>query len=108
MVLALVLGAICSVMACALAAYQIGMHLKYYNSPPFQRYIIRIIFMVPVYAVCSVTTLADPKNAVIVSTMRDCYGPSSVQLPLAACCTWAAPVRSRPEPRARSWSPAGC
>ena len=73
MVLALVLGAICSVMACALAAYQIGMHLKYYNSPPFQRYIIRIIFIVPVYAVCSVTTLADPKNAVIVSTVRDCY-----------------------------------
>ncbi|WZN64881.1 subunit alpha of organic solute transporter [Chloropicon roscoffensis] len=73
MVLALVLGVICSVMACALAAYQIGMHLKYYNSPPFQRYIIRIIFMVPVYAVCSVTTLADPKNAVIVSTVRDCY-----------------------------------
>ena len=71
MVLALVLGAICSVMACALAAYQIGMHLKYYNSPPFQRYIIRIIFMVPVYAVCSVTTLADPQNAVIVSLTVD-------------------------------------
>lgn len=47
-VAALVLGSICAVFACILAAYQIGMHLVYYNSPPFQRYIIRIIFMVPV------------------------------------------------------------
>ncbi|QDZ22141.1 subunit alpha of organic solute transporter [Chloropicon primus] len=70
---ALVLGSICSVFACALAAYQIGMHLRYYNSPPFQRYIIRIIFMVPVYAICSVITLGNPKDAVYVSTIRDCY-----------------------------------
>ena len=70
---ALVLGILCSVLACFLAAYQIGMHLVYYNSPPFQRHIIRIIFMVPVYAICSVVTLAQPENAVYVSTIRDCY-----------------------------------
>ena len=70
---ALVLGSICSVLACILAGYQIGAHIVYYNSPPFQRYIIRIIFMVPVYAICSLVTLAEPKNAVYVSTVRDCY-----------------------------------
>ncbi len=62
--LALVLGAICCALACILAAYQIAMHIVYYNSPPFQRHIIRILFMVPVYAICSVVTLSEPKNAV--------------------------------------------
>ena len=51
---------ICSLTAVLLSVYQIGEHLVYYTEPEFQRYIIRIIFMVPVYAVCSVTTLADP------------------------------------------------
>ena len=44
---------VCAVLASALAVFQIFKHLQYYTEPQFQRYIIRIIFMVPVYSLVS-------------------------------------------------------
>lgn len=40
----------------------VGLHL--------QRYIVRIIFMVPVYAVCSFLALVLPQKAVYFDTVR--------------------------------------
>ena len=34
--------------ACASSIYLIGQHLKNYNAPDLQRYIVRILWMVPV------------------------------------------------------------
>ena len=76
---AVAVGCACASIACVLALYQIVMHLSYYNAPQFQRYIIRIIFMVPVYAICSAVTLAAPTNSVYVSTIRDCYEVGACQ-----------------------------
>eukprot|EP00208_Stichococcus_sp_RCC1054_P005236 CAMPEP_0206140088 /NCGR_PEP_ID=MMETSP1473-20131121/8292_1 /ASSEMBLY_ACC=CAM_ASM_001109 /TAXON_ID=1461547 /ORGANISM="Stichococcus sp, Strain RCC1054" /LENGTH=427 /DNA_ID=CAMNT_0053534099 /DNA_START=327 /DNA_END=1614 /DNA_ORIENTATION=+ len=48
-------------------------HLQHYSSPVFQRYIVRIIFMVPVYAVCSFLALVLPHKAVYFDTVRVIY-----------------------------------
>ena len=39
----------------------------------FQRYIVRIIFMVPVYAACSFASLLAEDAAIYITTFRDCY-----------------------------------
>lgn len=59
--------------AAVLAIVHIVQHLRHYTEPMFQRYIIRIIFMVPVYAVCSFASLLAEDAAIYIATIRDCY-----------------------------------
>jgi hypothetical protein len=39
----------------------------------FQRYIVRIIFMVPVYAACSFASLLAEDASIYITTIRDWY-----------------------------------
>lgn len=48
-------------------------HLRHYSEPIFQRYIVRIIFMIPVYSIASFLSLMSPANAIYYTTVRDCY-----------------------------------
>lgn len=46
------------------------------NSPPLcpyavQRFIVRIIFMVPMYSICSFPSLIHPSQAIYWTTVRD-------------------------------------
>jgi type VI protein secretion system component VasF len=50
--LALGLAALCTCASVALAVWHIYMHLKNYTEPTYQRYTVRIIFMVPVSEIC--------------------------------------------------------
>ena len=50
---------------------QIIQHLRHYTEPMFQRYILRIIFMVPVYAACSFASLLAENAAIYITTIRD-------------------------------------
>ena len=59
--------------AAILAIVHIVQHLRHYTEPMFQRYIIRIIFMVPVYAVCSFASLLADNASIYIATIRDCY-----------------------------------
>lgn len=52
---------------------QIVQHLRNYTEPMFQRYIIRIIFLVPVYAICSFASLVAEDASIYIATARDCY-----------------------------------
>lgn len=52
---------------------QIVQHLRHYTEPLFQRYIVRIVFMVPFYAVASFFGLLFPVAAPYLDTVRDCY-----------------------------------
>jgi len=67
------LAGICAMTAAVLAIVHIVQHLRHYTEPMFQRYIIRIIFMVPVYAVCSFASLLAEDAAIYIATIRDCY-----------------------------------
>ncbi|KDD74960.1 organic solute transporter Ostalpha, partial [Helicosporidium sp. ATCC 50920] len=63
----------CASLACVISIIQILQHLRYYSEPVFQRYIVRLIFLVPVYSMCSFASLLAPDAAVYISTIRDCY-----------------------------------
>mmetsp|Transcript_48148 Transcript_48148/g.92030 ORF Transcript_48148/g.92030 Transcript_48148/m.92030 type:complete len:492 (+) Transcript_48148:682-2157(+) len=69
-----VVGAgLCALIACSTALYEMYNHIRHYNHPTFQRYILRLIFMVPVYSFSSWLSLAQRKNQLYFDTIRDCY-----------------------------------
>jgi hypothetical protein len=64
------------------------MHLSRYTQPAHQRYIIRILFMVPVYAVCSWISLLDRSAGIYLDTIRDCYESWVIYNFLALCLAY--------------------
>lgn len=62
-----------SLVATVVATYLIFKHLQHYNRPLLQRQIIRIIAIVPVYAICSALSLTFEHQAVYINTLRDVY-----------------------------------
>nr|XP_005156203.1 transmembrane protein 184B isoform X3 [Danio rerio] len=62
--------------ALLLTCHQIYMHLRYYSSPKEQRHIVRILFIVPIYAFDSWLSLlffTNDQYYVYFDTVRDCY-----------------------------------
>ncbi|XP_009297322.2 transmembrane protein 184B [Danio rerio] len=62
--------------ALLLTCQQIYMHLRYYNTPNEQRHIVRILFIVPIYAFDSWLSLlffTNEEYYVYFDTVRDCY-----------------------------------
>lgn len=62
-----------SVIAVIVSIHLIWMHLVYYSRPLLQRQIVRIIMIVPVYAICSAFSLTFEHYAVYINTIRDVY-----------------------------------
>ncbi|KAF8929365.1 organic solute transporter Ostalpha-domain-containing protein [Dissophora ornata] len=63
---------------CAFIASMISFHLLYrhaknYNKPSEQRHIMRIVLMIPIYAVISFLSFRFYKEAIYYETIRDCY-----------------------------------
>ena len=56
-----------------LSAYEIGQHLLHYNDPLIQRYIVRILWMVPIYSVQSLMALLFRDSKLLLETGRECY-----------------------------------
>ncbi|KAK9399930.1 putative transmembrane protein [Crotalus adamanteus] len=62
--------------AVLITCHQIYMHLRCYSCPNEQRYIVRILFIVPIYAVDSWLSLlffTNDQYYVYFGTIRDCY-----------------------------------
>jgi hypothetical protein len=78
-------AAFLSTVASALAFVQIGLHLKHYSNGNHQRHILRIIFLVPIYALLSFAALQSPKHSLDLDTFRDCYESWVVYNFLALC-----------------------
>ncbi|CAI5472112.1 unnamed protein product [Closterium sp. Yama58-4] len=70
---AVVVSLVCTVLAVFLSVRHIVMHLRNYTEPTYQRYIVRIIFMVPVYATMSFGALVMSDYAMYFNTIRDVY-----------------------------------
>jgi hypothetical protein len=75
-----VVAGVCAYAGMALALLQIIQHLRHYSEPVFQRYIVRIIFMVPMYSICSFPSLIHPNQAIYWNTVRDWYAQCSAFL----------------------------
>lgn len=70
------LASLCVWAAILVTGYQIFQYLRYYTNPPEQRYIIRILFIVPVYAFTSWLSLlffSYNNYYVYFNAVRDCY-----------------------------------
>eukprot|EP00889_Picochlorum_renovo_P001237 jgi/Picre1/28267/NNA_003673.t1 len=86
---AAVLAGLCALIAALIGIFQIVQHLRNYTEPMFQRYIIRIIFLVPVYAICSFASLVAQDAAIYIATAR----PGAVEIKMQGVVlmpSWAA------------------
>jgi len=56
-----------------ISMYGIVMHLANYNEPKVQMYVVRILWMVPIYSIESWLCLRYKDYAIYIETLRDCY-----------------------------------
>ena len=61
------------------------MHLKYYNNPAQQKWIVRILFMVPVYSFCSWMSLKFFRYSIYFDAFRNVYEALVIYYFLALC-----------------------
>eukprot|EP00271_Cylindrocystis_brebissonii_P006323 TRINITY_DN19059_c0_g2_i1.p1 TRINITY_DN19059_c0_g2~~TRINITY_DN19059_c0_g2_i1.p1 ORF type:complete len:626 (-),score=93.83 TRINITY_DN19059_c0_g2_i1:805-2682(-) len=86
--LAILIAFICTCIAVAVSIGQILEHLNNYTEPTFQRYTVRIIFMVPVYATMSFLALVFSDLAIWFNTIRDVYEAWVIYNFLSLCLAW--------------------
>ncbi|XP_051160614.1 transmembrane protein 184C [Leptopilina boulardi] len=60
-------------LALPIAFYEIIQHMIYFTQPNLQKYIIRILWMVPIYAVNAWLGLMFPEGCMYVDSLRECY-----------------------------------
>ncbi|XP_059652180.1 uncharacterized protein LOC132299515 [Cornus florida] len=78
----------CTVGSIALAILHIYRHLLNYTEPTFQRYIVRIIFMVPVYALMSFFSLLFNESSIYFNSIREVYEAWVIYNFLSLCLAW--------------------
>ncbi|KAF9873240.1 duf300 domain-containing protein [Colletotrichum karsti] len=89
--LALVIAGSCSIIAISLSLYLVFMHANNYTKPREQRQIIRILFMIPVYAASSFLQLYYYWHAVYFQVMSDCYEAFAIASFFSLMCHYLAP-----------------
>jgi len=62
-----------TIYASYLAVTHIVSHLKYYYAPQYQRFIVRIILLIPIYSVVSSIEFRFVNGSVYWDVVRDCY-----------------------------------
>lgn len=60
-------------LALAISVWEISQHLVNYNKPYLQKYVIRILCMVPIYAMNSWLGMQFPRTSIYFDTLRECY-----------------------------------
>ncbi|PPR83605.1 hypothetical protein GOBAR_AA37107 [Gossypium barbadense] len=83
-----ILAFFCTAGAIALAVLHIYRHLLNYTEPIFQRYIVRIIFMVPIYALMSFLSLVLPRSSIYFNSIREGYEAWVIYNFLSLCLAW--------------------
>ncbi|XAR56198.1 hypothetical protein NMG60_11036580 [Bertholletia excelsa] len=78
----------CTAGAIALALFHIYRHLLNYTEPTYQRFIVRIIFMVPVYALMSFLSLVLSESSIYFNSIREIYEAWVIYNFLSLCLAW--------------------
>nr|XP_043626659.1 transmembrane protein 184A-like [Erigeron canadensis] len=78
----------CTIGAICLALVHIYRHLLNYTEPTYQRFIVRIIFMVPVYALMSFMSLVFNKSSIYFNSIREVYEAWVIYTFLSLCLAW--------------------
>ncbi|XP_022316471.2 transmembrane protein 184B-like [Crassostrea virginica] len=82
------IGGAFSILALIITVHQIYLHLRYYTCPNEQRWIIRILFIVPIYSFDSFLSLMFFNNDsyyVYFDSVRDCYEAFVIYSFLSLC-----------------------
>ena len=66
-------GGMCVFLAVPISVFEIFWHLVYFSNPSLQRYVIRILWMVPIYGIESWFALRYTENAVYLQAFREFY-----------------------------------
>ncbi|XP_018572602.1 transmembrane protein 184C [Anoplophora glabripennis] len=69
----ILIGGIFVWVAIPLSLWEIILHVIHYTQPKLQKHIIRILWMVPIYAINAWVGLIYPKESVYVDSLRECY-----------------------------------
>jgi len=69
----LLMSGLFAILACVSSISLIWKHLSHYQVPDLQRYVVRILWMVPVYSVDSWLSLKFRDYSLYFDTFRDCY-----------------------------------
>ncbi|XP_044748080.1 transmembrane protein 184C [Coccinella septempunctata] len=67
------IGGIFAWVAIPISLWEIILHVIHYTTPKLQKHIIRILWMVPIYAVNAWLGLVNPENSIYVDSFRECY-----------------------------------
>jgi hypothetical protein len=86
---ALVIALLCCLFACAMSLLQIRRHLRAYVKPMMQRSIVRILFIVPLYATLSFCSLLWTGAALYFNLIRDIYEAYVIYLFFKLMCSYA-------------------
>jgi len=68
-----IVGGLFSLMALPISLWDITQHLVHYTKPYLQKYIIRILWMVPIYSLNAWLGLSYPEYGVYMDSCRECY-----------------------------------
>ncbi|KAM7217698.1 Organic solute transporter Ostalpha domain containing protein [Rhypophila decipiens] len=89
--LALIIGGGCAIIAILLSFYLILMHANNYTVPHEQKHIIRILFMVPVYATSSFLMIRFYWHAIYFQVICDCYEAFAISSFFSLMCHYIKP-----------------
>ncbi len=89
--LGLILCAAFGLTAVTIASYLILQHANHYLKPWEQKHIIRVLFMIPIYAVVSFVSYYDYTHAIYWEILRDCYEAFAIASFFTLLCHYIAP-----------------
>ncbi|EAS30589.2 uncharacterized protein CIMG_06068 [Coccidioides immitis RS] len=88
--LGLIISATFSLIAVLVSVYLVFQHAVHYLRPQEQRHIIRILFMVPIYAVVSFLSFYHYRHTVYFQVLRDCYEAFAISAFFSLMCHYIA------------------
>ncbi|EPE02247.1 hypothetical protein F503_01685 [Ophiostoma piceae UAMH 11346] len=89
--LALIIGGSSTIVAIIMSLYLIFMHAIHYTKPNEQRHIIRILFMVPIYATASFLSIKFYWHAIYFQVISDCYEAFAISSFFGLLCSYIRP-----------------
>ncbi|KAF2674403.1 DUF300-domain-containing protein [Microthyrium microscopicum] len=95
--------------ACLVALILIFLHATHYSVPNEQKHIIRILFMIPIYATISVVSYKFYTHALYWEVLRDCYEAFAISSFFALLCNYCEPTLKEQKnffrniPRVKNW-----
>ncbi|ORY15136.1 organic solute transporter Ostalpha-domain-containing protein [Clohesyomyces aquaticus] len=89
--LGLILSAVFGLLSVCIALFLIMRHATHYLKPWEQKHIIRILFMIPIYATVSFLSYMFYRHAVYFEVLRDCYEAFAIASFFTLMCHYVAP-----------------